>query len=135
MKSIVAVNTQRMVLILAIAMAVAIPAIATLKSRRASMSAGCRAGASGDLTSHVVPETIRSPLRELANAVANPNLPDSLQVPGRGSVKDLRELGYCEDEINQMWQSFQERPSAHTRESNSLPGWSQWQNPYGAILP
>jgi len=58
------------------------------------------------------------------------NLPESLQIPGRGTVKDLRQLGYSEDDINQMWQSFQQDPG-----SSSLPSWNQWQNPYGAILP
>jgi hypothetical protein len=133
MKKVVASNTQRVVLVFAIAMIVAVPAIATFKSRRATMSPGGKLEVSRDLTSHVVPEVIpnaESDLVAVANAVANPNLPESLQIPGRGTVKDLRALGYNEDEINQMWQSFQQ-----DRGSNSLQGWSQWQNPYGAILP
>jgi hypothetical protein len=132
MKKVVAPNTHR-VPVFAIAMIVAVPAIATFKSRRATMSPSAKLEASGDLTSHVLQEVILnagSHLGEVANAVANPNLPESLQIPGRGIVKDLRELGYREDEINQMWQSFQQDPG-----SSSLPGWSQWQNPYGAILP
>ena len=133
MKKVVASNTQRVVLTFAIAMIVAVPAIATFKSRRVTMSPGRKLQSSGDLTSRVAKEVILnagSPLGELANAVLNSNLPDSLQIPGRGSVKGLRELGYSEDEINQMWQSFQQ-----DRGSSSLPGWSQWQDPYGAILP
>ena len=121
MRSIVALNTQRIVLILAIALVVAVPAIATFNSRRATHRDG-RVEPSAYLTLSRI-------------AITNPNLPDGLEIPGRGRVKDLRRLGYSEDEIDQMWQSFQDDPSAHLAGSNSLPGWSQWQNPYGAIFP
>jgi hypothetical protein len=132
MKNVVVPNTQWIVLVFAIAMIVLVPAVATFKSRHAT-SLGGKLQGSGDLTSHLAHEVIVNagpPLGGLANAVVNPNLPDNLKIPGRGSVKDLRDLGYSEDEINQMWQSFQQDCG-----SNSLPGWSQWQNPYGAILP
>ena len=133
MKNVVAPNTQRVVLIFAIAMIVAVPAIATFKSRRATMSPVVKLQGSGNLTSRVAHEVVpdaRSHSGWLANAVVNPTLPDSLQIPGRGSVKRLRELGYSDEEINEMWQSFQQ-----DRGSSSLPGWSQWQNPYGLMLP
>jgi len=129
MENVVAPNTRRMILVFAIAMIIAVLAIATFKSRRPTISRDGKLEVSGDLTlSRVVREVVLnagSSLGEAANAVVNPNLPDGLQIPGRGSVKRLRELGYSEDEINQMWQSFQQ----------DQPGWSQWQNPYGAILP
>jgi len=120
-KSTVALNTQRILLILAIALVVAVPAIATFNSRRAINRDG-RLESSAHLTLNRI-------------AIASANLPDGLEIPGRGSVKDLRTLGYSEDQINQMWRSFQQDPSAYLAGSNALPGWSQWQNPYGAIFP
>jgi len=119
MRSVVASNTQGIGRILAMAMIAAVLAIATFMSQRASISHDGKVEASGDLT-----------LRRIS--VVNPNLPDGLQFPGWGTVKDLRRLGYSEEEINRLWQSFPQNPSAYTR-SNSLP--DQWQNPYGTILP
>jgi len=115
MKSAVAPNTQRIVVILAIAMMVAVPAIATFKSRHTTISRDGKPEVNRDLTSRAAHEVVLnagSPLGEAASAIANPNLPEGLQIPGWGTVKDLRGLGYSEDEINQMWQSFQQNPSA-----------------------